>query len=391
MEVERVHTGKKKVIVFSVIALIVLVVGLNVFIMQKKQTGSAADLKFTRATEKELSSTKLISGEVIPGKQETIYIDATMGKVKEFFVSEGQEVTIGQKLFNYENPELASQVKQLALDRRSADLRLEQGNRKIASVKDQIQKAKNAGAVNEVTDPLESQLEDMQMQQQTTKLEIDKLKLQAEDVQRKQNDLTIYSRTDGILQKVDKELGQSTTTQTAAGQVAPVIQIVSKDPLQLEGTLSELQKAQIQPNQPITITAKAVSSKSWKGKITEVGQYPTTDQTQQSVSQTVQNISYYSYKATIDSPDGLAPGYHVSVQVKLTSKKMLTIPRNSIVEKGNSPYVFLLKNGKLHKQKITMGMGDGELTEVLAGLKTGDKIVKNPSASMKDGMDVKGK
>ncbi|XJZ26537.1 efflux RND transporter periplasmic adaptor subunit [Bacillota bacterium Lsc_1132] len=393
MEVAKGKSKKKQVMVAGVIFLLILVVALNVFLLQRKQSGSAADLKFTSVAEKELSSTKLISGQVVPGKQETIYADPTLGKVKEFFVNEGQEVKKGQKLFAYENTELSSQIKQLALDRQSATMRYDQGTTKISSLKNQIQKAKDAGAAKEVTDPLESQLQDLELQQKTTELEIEKLKLQAEDLQRKQNDLTVYSGTDGILQKVNKEAGQS-TPQAAAAQAAPLIQIASKDPFKVEGTLSELQKAQIQPNQPITITAKAIQDKKWNGKITEVSQYPTTDQAGQgaaAIGQAAQNISYYHFTASLDSQDGLAPGYHVSVQVKLTSKKLLAIPRSSIIEKGDSPYVFVVKKNKLHKQTITMGMGDGEWTEVLEGLKAGDKIVKNPSSSLRDGMDVKGK
>ncbi|MGG5252586.1 efflux RND transporter periplasmic adaptor subunit [Neobacillus sp. SM06] len=395
MEVTQVKSKKKKVIVAGVIFLIILVVALNVYLLQRKQNGSAADLKFTSVTERELSSTKLIAGQVVPGKQETIYADPTLGKVKEFFVNEGQEVKKGQKLFSYENTELSSQIKQLALDKQSASMRYDQGKNKMASLKDQIQKAKDAGAAKEVTDPLESQLQDLELQQKTTELEIEKLQLQSEDLQRKQNDLTVYSTTDGMLQKVNKEAGGQSTSQAAAIQAAPLIQIASKDPFKVEGTLSELQKAQIQPNQPITITAKAIQDKKWSGKITEVSQYPTADQTGQGAAiaagQTAQNISYYPFTASLDSQDGLAPGYHVSIQVKLTSKKLLAIPRSSIIEKGNSPYVFVVKKNKLHKQTITMGMGDGEWTEVLEGLKAGEKIVKNPSASLKDGMDVNGK
>jgi multidrug efflux pump subunit AcrA (membrane-fusion protein) len=50
------------------------------------------------AVLKLLSNTKLIAGQIVPGKIETFYPDATKGKVKEIFVKEGQKITKGQKL-----------------------------------------------------------------------------------------------------------------------------------------------------------------------------------------------------------------------------------------------------------------------------------------------------
>lgn len=212
-------------------------------------------------------------------------------------------------------------------------------------------------------------------------------------MQNKIDNLIVYSSIDGIVQQVNADAGQS-ETQTAA-QLTPIIQIASMDPFIIQGTLTELQKAQIQPNQPITVTAKAVSDKTWNGKITEISEYPSTDGLGQSTAATgaqqTQTVSYYNFKAVLDSQDGLSPGYHVSVQVNLSSKKMLVIPSSSIIENGNSRYVYVVNNNKLHKKTITTGLGDGDLTEVLKGLKAGDKVVDNPSANVYDGMDVKTK
>ena len=48
---------------------------------------------------------------------------------------------------------------------------------------------------------------------------------------------------------------------------------------------------------------------------------------------------------------------------------MLVVPSNSISEKGDSRFVYVVKKNKLHKQTITTGIGDGNSTEVLTGLK----------------------
>ncbi|MCQ6278480.1 efflux RND transporter periplasmic adaptor subunit [Bacillus sp. EB600] len=393
MQTEQIHRPrKKKWIVIGIIALIVIIAAINITVIHSKKNNSTGDLKFASVTEKELSNTKLVAGQVVPVNMETFYPDPAKGKVKELFIKEGQEIEKGQKLFSYDNPELSIQLRQLEIDKKSAKMRSDQGNAKITSIKSEIQKAKDAKSPKEVIDPLEAQLDDLQFQQKTTNLEIEKNKLQEEDLQNKQKDLIIYSSLGGIVKKVNNDMSQS-TAQTAGAQTNPVVQIASKDPFIIQGTLTELQKSQIQLNQPITVTAKAVSNKTWKGKITEISEYPTTDETGQSlaasVGQQTQNISYYNFKAVLDEQDGLSPGYHVSIQMDLSTKKMLVVPSSSISSKGDSRFVYVVKKNKLYKQTITTGIGDGNSTEVLTGLKVGEKVVKDPSANVSDGLEVK--
>ena len=98
--------------------------------------------------------------------------------------------------------------------------------------------------------------------------------MQKEELSKKQNELTIYSNFAGVVQKLDKDAAQS-SSQALGGQGKAFLQVASKDPFQVQGTLTELQKSQIQPDQTFTVTAKANSKKKWTGKITEVSEFPT--------------------------------------------------------------------------------------------------------------------
>lgn len=393
MQTELIHTSKKKKwMIIGIIALLIIIVAINITVMQSKKNGIAENLKFASVAEKEIKNTKLIAGVVKPENTETIYAEPAKGKIKEIFVKEGQKITKGQKLFSYDNPELIIQNKQIDIDKKLAQIHYDQSTAKISSLKKEIQKAQDANAPKEVTDPLESQLQDLQFQQKTTELEMEKNKLQEDELQSKQNELTVLSSTDGTVQKIDTN-AQQNSVQTAGSQTSAIIQIVSNNPFEIQGTLTELQKSQIQPNQAITLTSKAVSNKIWKGKITEISEYPTSDEAGQSMmgttGQQTQNISYYNFKATLDSQDGLSPGYHVSIQANVASHKILAVPSSSIIEKGASRFVYVVKDNKVSKQKITTGTGDGEWTEVLDGLKAGEKVVKNPSANVYVGLEVK--
>ncbi|WP_410985272.1 efflux RND transporter periplasmic adaptor subunit [Bacillus cereus] len=387
-------TKKKKWIIIGVIALIIAIAAVNIFVMQGKKKGAGAAkgdaVSFEKVTERTLNNTKLISGQVKPGNIESFYVDSTKGKVKDIAVKEGQEVEKGTKLFSYDNEEINLQIKQAELDQKMASMRYDQGKKKIDSLNKEIKKAKDSGAGKEVTDPMEEQVSEIEIQQKTTELEKEKGQLQAQQLKKKQDELTVYSNFSGVVQKLDKDAAQS-SAQAMGVQGKSFLQVASKDPFQIQGTLTELQKSQIQKDQPFTATAKANGKKKWTGKITEVSEFPTSAEMVQAAGDGTQNMSQYTYKASLDGQEGLSPGYHVSLQVNLENKKIIAVPSKSIVEKDGEPFVYVEEKGKLRKQNVKKGSTDGDWTEVLEGITVGQKVVKNPSDNVYDGMEVKEK
>ncbi|MCC2364594.1 HlyD family efflux transporter periplasmic adaptor subunit [Bacillus cereus] len=383
---------KKRRIIIGVITLFSIIIAINIFLIQgkKKENKKVDAVSLGKVIERKLNNTKLISGQVKPGNIESFYADSTKGKVKDIAVREGQEVEKGTKLFSYDNEEINLQMKQAELDQKMADMRYNQGKKKIDSLKKEIKKAKDSGAGKEVTDPMEEQISELEMTQKTTDLEQEKGKLQKEELNKRQKELTIYSNFAGVVQKLDKDAAQS-SSQALGGQGKAFLQLASKDPFQVQGTLTELQKSQIQKDQTFTVTAKANNKKKWTGKITEVSEFPTSAEMAQAGVEGTQNMSQYTYKASLDSQDGLSPGYHVSLQVNLENKTMIAVPSKSIVEKGDDAFVYIEEKGKLRKQNVKKGATDGDWTEIIEGATVGQKVVKNPSDNVYDGMEVKEK
>jgi HlyD family secretion protein len=397
MILDKVHLKRKKqkrFIIIGSLLLISIVVFINIYMMQgkKKSITNTDAVSFEKVTERKLNNTKLVSGQVKPGNIESFYADSAKGKVKDIEVKEGQEVEKGTKLFSYDNEEINLQMKQAELDQKMADMRYDQGKKKIDSLKKEIKKVKDSGAGKEVTDPMEEQVSELEIAQKTTDLEKEKGKLQKEELNKKQKELTIYSNFAGVVQKLDKDAAQS-SSQALGGQGKAFLQVASKDPFQVQGTLTELQKSQIQKDQTFTVTAKANNKKKWTGKITEVSEFPTSAEMGQAggVGEATQNMSQYTYKASLDSQDGLSPGYHVSLQVNLENKTMIAVPSKSIVEKDNEAFVYIEEKGKLRKQNVKKGATDGDWTEITEGVTVGQKVVKNPSDNVYDGMEVQRK
>lgn len=390
--------SKKKWISLGIIVILVIFITVNVLSVQNKgQNQTQKNLKYIRVKEKVIYNTRLIAGQVTSGNRAPIYFDSSKGEVIAIYVKEGEKVKKGQKLLSYDNKDIDIQIRQANIDKQITLSNYNNILNKIDSLNKQIKKnkKKQKGKDSVSLQSLKDQLSDQEHQKTVTELEIEKDRLHVEELQDKENQLIVFSEKSGIVTDLNEDIvndSNPTNNSSSSGfQPTLIMNITSKSHYQINGTLTELQKEQIKPNQSIKVTAKASPDKTWNGHIEKIDNYPTETNNLSQISENAQqstNISYYNFKATLESEKGLSPGYHVNIQVNLPSKSRLVVPNNSIKDVEDSPYVFIKRNGKIEKQTIKIGMSDNQWTQVTKGLKRGDRVVENPGASIQPGMEV---
>lgn len=95
----------------------------------------------------------------------------------------------------------------------------------------------------------------------------------------------------------------------------------------------------------------------------------------------------------IDPPEAarsLGDRYRVEVRVAVWhSDDVLAVPSGALFREGNAWKTFIYQNGRARLAAIDAGRSDGRLTEVLSGLKTGDKVLLHPPDTVKDGSSVR--
>jgi len=85
-------------------------------------------------------------------------------------------------------------------------------------------------------------------------------------------------------------------------------------------------------------------------------------------------------KLTVDPvPDFLRQDMTVSVNVETALTGL----------KGDKATVLLVRNGKVQRQQVTLGLRGLDRAEVISGLKEGDQVLANPDASLEDGARVR--
>jgi RND family efflux transporter MFP subunit len=79
----------------------------------------------------------------------------------------------------------------------------------------------------------------------------------------------------------------------------------------------------------------------------------------------------------------VAPGTTAKVVFPIRSNvRALNVPDAAIVRRGEMTGVYVLKDGTVTLRQLRLGASEGGFTEVLAGLRPGDAVVRDPEAAL---------
>jgi HlyD family secretion protein len=90
-------------------------------------------------------------------------------------------------------------------------------------------------------------------------------------------------------------------------------------------------------------------------------------------------------------PDFLRQDMTVSVNVETARRaQALTIPNDALSGiKGNKAVVLMVRNGKIQRQQVSLGLRGLAMSEVISGLGAGDQVLANAESFLKDGARVR--
>ncbi|MDT0199653.1 MULTISPECIES: efflux RND transporter periplasmic adaptor subunit [unclassified Acinetobacter] len=90
-------------------------------------------------------------------------------------------------------------------------------------------------------------------------------------------------------------------------------------------------------------------------------------------------------------PDFLRQDMTVSVNVETAKRaRALAIPNDALSSiKGNKAVVLMVRDGKIQRQQITLGLRGLAMSEVKSGLSEGDQVLADAESSLEDGTRVR--
>nr|WP_249316773.1 HlyD family efflux transporter periplasmic adaptor subunit [Bacillus sp. FJAT-50079] len=355
-----------------------------------------------KAAERELSESILVSGKIVPEGEQKVYLEPEKGDILEYKVEENQEVKVGDPLFIYDATKLEKEfgraVRERDLIQKRANTELNQMaelDKRIAAAKKKVGNPKvdeeTGEVIEEVTQEDVNQLLNekiqMEMQYEGTKAEVSATQDQINDIDAQIKEMTVASKIDGIIVKVEKNVAKTET-----GSNEPVIHIISSEPYKVIGTMSEFDAVRIQENQPVIIRPKVYKEREWQGVVESVSQFPNDEGGGDDFAYGGGggSVTMYPFKVAItDDTSELRQGFHVSMEINISGdEKFLTIPHTAIIDEGGIEVVYVLNEGILERREIQTGAMNDEFIEITEGVSNNELVVISPYDGLFDGMEV---
>ena len=205
---------------------------------------------------------------------------------------------------------------------------------------------------------------------------------------------TITSPIDGVVISRSVDVGQT----VAASLQAPIIFMIANDltKMQIDSNVAEADVGVVTIDQNVDFTVDAFPTHTFHGKVTQVRNAPIT----------VQNVVTYDTVIGVSNPDlKLKPGMTANVSILIAHRDNVLQIKNAALRyrpadatptearstSASSPSgarssggrerrsgertVYVLSGGRPKPTQIKTGISDGISTEVLEGLKEGDRVV----------------
>lgn len=450
--------NRKKVL----IALIVVAIGaaaVAATLYYRRDPGITVTTEPIRA--RNLEALVSASGKIQPKRQVNISANQ-MGRVTRVAVREGERVTAGQFLLEIDPRQLEGQLQrgeaqvaaarsgleqarlavgqaQVSLEQSEANLSLARQNLKRQedlwkdglTTRESLERAQNDVAVRETE--VKARQQDIRARQQEIETREQQIRQEQASLSTTRYNLTqiiISSPMDGIVTRRNIEEGETAVVGTMNNAGSQLLTIADMSELEAEVEVDETDIPTVSLGQEARITIDAVPGRTFRGRVTEIGNSPIQSSAQQTTGRQATN---FKVVVTLEEevPD-VRPGFTCTAEITtatradvvavpiqaLTVREMLFDAEGKLVReepqgrrgasveptvsastepppghtRKETEGVFLLRDGRAVFTPVKTGIAGERYFEVLEGLQAGDEVITGPFASVReigDGTAVK--
>ena len=190
---------------------------------------------------------------------------------------------------------------------------------------------------------------------------------------------------DGVILSKSANVGDLVTPfSSATDSKGAVVSMADMSTLEVEADVSESSLAKVHVGQPAEIVLDALPDMRFRGHISRM--VPTVDRAKATV---MTKVSFDEIDPRV-LPEMSAKVSFLSREVTPAEQKpLLAVNRDAIVERDGRTVVLVVRDGRATAVPVTPGAKVGDMTAISGDLKSGDKVVLKPEASLANGALVK--
>jgi len=190
---------------------------------------------------------------------------------------------------------------------------------------------------------------------------------------KKLNDTVVRAPFSGVVADRPVQVGEFISERT------PVATIVQVQPLKLRTGAQEKHAGLIRAGQQVQFRVESYGDTVFSGKVAYVG--PSLDQTMRT----------FTVEALVDNADRrLKPGFFAK-GVILTNKDeaVLAVPDTAVSTLAGVSSVYVIRSNRVTQTQVTLGVRQGNLWEIVDGLKGDETLANNRLNELATGMSVR--
>ena len=272
----------------------------------------------------------------------------TQGLVERLQAEEGDEVRQGAILLQLEKRELALQVDQARVTLEGAHSTHERSK-----------------SLHERQLISQEEFENTRLQLQNAEVNLKEARLQLEYTD-------VRASIAGVVMVRNVEQGDLVRTNDVVFSVADL------DPLQARIRIPEKRMTQVRRDQEARITVDPAPDRVFDGRVRMIS--PGVDPASGTV------------KVTLDVPSDelLRPGMFATIRIVTDRRQdVLVISKKALLLETDEDDVFVVREGKAERVRVSLGYVDGDRVEVLSGLSDGDQVVTVGHQGLKENAEVR--
>ncbi|WP_191556077.1 efflux RND transporter periplasmic adaptor subunit [Metabacillus idriensis] len=377
--------------IITTISLVFVIINISIILSSDRIERSKALHSYSNVENGDLKKLLSTKGVVIPSSNYSIQYNKSLGAINEVLVSEGDAVLAGDILFDYQTGHIEAEIEELEQQISRLTARISSAESELSSLEQQLSDAQfDSTADSFENDPIDAettiqndnseeiisnQIGDKQDQIEDLNLQEDGVNQRIAQLQGEKAKYTVTSKMDGTV----TEINPYAQTENDA-----VVSIHSNQPFLIEGKLSEKQAVKVKEGQKVIAAAKVLPELKKEGTVKELKMEPI------GVPTVDEKETFYPFRAElIEAVETWHHGYHINLDIVLKERNgVVVIPDSAIQKKAGKTFVYVIKNGRLEKREINLGLVVNNRNEVLQGVAQGERIVSFPSGDLRDKMEI---
>lgn len=300
---------------------------------------------------------------------------AAAGQIAKLTVREGDKVKRGQLLLSLWNEDLMAEDKLARSEATAAVSRAEsvciQADNAERSAQRSEELRKTGVVSQEAVDQARSQAESLRADCVAAKANVDVSRERVAAIAASLERTQLFAPFDGVIVEVNGEVGEYVTPSPPGIPTLPAVDMADRSCFYVLAPIDEVDAPRIKQGMVARISLDSFKGRSFPAHVRRVSDY---------VLDVEKQARTVDVEASFDNAGDMAdllPGYSADAEVILgTRENVLRIPSEAVVE--NKKVFVLNGDHSVSEREIKIGLSNWDFSEVLDGLKAGEKVVTTP-------------